>query len=275
VHPRAKVVAVRRLKGGITASVHALRVEHPGGTRTVVARRWVGHDDGPEEVRREARVLEQLQVPWAPELLGCDVDGRFGDAPAVVMSRLPGRVVLADDDDHLRGLARALPPIHALPVAAPPYRSWAAQQPEVPAWAGRPDLWQEAFRLQAEPAPAADACFVHRDFQHFNVLWSRGRVSGVVDWVWASRGSPDVDVAHERLNLALLHSVAAAERFRAAYSAEAGRETDPWWDVHELVSYLPGWGHYLPEQVQAQLPVDLRGMPERVEDLLAAALRRC
>ena len=144
-----------------------------------------------------------------------------------------------------------------------------------PAWAERPDLWDEAFRLHAATSPPADVCVVHRDFQHFNVLWSRGRVSGVVDWVWASQGSPDVDVAHERLNLALLHSVEVAERFRLVYEAEAGRTVDPWWDLNELVSYLPGWGHYLATQVNGAMPVDERGMHARVEALLAAVLARC
>lgn len=274
VHPRGRVVAVRRLKGGITAAVHAVRVQHPGGATTVVVRRWVGTQDAADEVRREARVLSQLGVTFAPELIAVDEDGSQGDVPAVVMSRMPGQMVLGTNDDYLRGLAGVLPEIHALTIEAPPYESWGWQH-ELPAWAERPDLWEEAFRLHAASSPSADVCFVHRDFQHFNVLWSRGRVSGVVDWVWASRGSPDVDVAHERLNLALLHSVEVAERFRRIYETEAGRKVDPWWDVNELVSYLPGWGHYLAAQVNEAMPVDEQGMPARVEALLAAVLARC
>ena len=190
------------------------------------------------------------------------------------MSRVPGRVVLGTDEEYLRRLAAVLPEIHALALEVPPYQSWGSQR-ERPAWAERPDMWDEAFRVHAASAPPADVCVVHRDFQHFNVLWSRGRVSGVVDWVEASQGSPDVDVAHERLNLALLHSVEVAERFRLLYEAEAGRTVDPWWDLHELVSYLPGWGHYLATQVNGAMPVDERGMHARVEALLAAVLARC
>jgi aminoglycoside phosphotransferase (APT) family kinase protein len=274
VHPRGKVTRVRRLKGGITAAMHAVRVEHPHGATTVVVRRWLGTDDGPEEVRREARILSQLELAWAPDLLAVDPEGTLGDAPAVVMSRRPGRVLLGCDDEYLRRMAAVLPEIHAAPVDAPPFQSWESEL-EVPPWARRPDLWREAFRVHAQGSPSQDVCFIHRDFQHFNVLWSRGRSSGVVDWVWASRGHPDVDVAHECLNLALLHSVETAERFRLAYQAEAGRAVDPWWEVRELVAYLPGWGHYLAHQVNAALPVDVPGMPERVEALLATVLARC
>jgi len=190
------------------------------------------------------------------------------------MSRLPGRVVLGTDEVYLRRLAAVLPELHALTVDAPPYQLW-EQLRMVPDWAERPDHWEAAFRLLDASTPPADVCFVHRDFQHFNVLWSRGRLTGVVDWVWASQGSPDVDVAHERLNLALLHSVDVAERFRFAYEAEAGRQVDPWWDLRELVSYLPGWGGCLPAQVNGAMPVDLRGMPIRVEELLETVLARC
>ena len=272
VHPRGRVVSVRRLKGGITAAVHAVRVQHPGGATTVVVRRWVGTQDAADEVRREARVLGQLGLRFAPQLIASDEDGSQGDVPAVVMSRLPGRVVLGTDEEYLRQLAAVLPEIHALTLEVPRYESWGSQR-ECPDWAERPDLWDEALRVHAASSPPADVCVVHRDFQHFNVLWSRGRVSGVVDW--ASQGSPDVDVAHERLNLALLHSVEVAERFRLVYEAEAGRKVDPWWDLHELVSYLPGWGHYLATQVNAATPVDEYGMHARVEALLAAVLARC
>jgi aminoglycoside phosphotransferase (APT) family kinase protein len=265
---------VRRLKGGITAAVHAVRVQYPRGATTVVVRRWVGTPDAADEVHREARVLSQLGLRFAPELIAVDEDGSHGDVPAVVMSRVPGRVMLGTDEEYLRKLAAVLPEIHALPLELPPYQSWGSQR-ESPAWAKRPDLWDEAFRVHAASSPPTDVCVVHRDFQHFNVLWARGRVSGVVDWVCASQGSPDVDVAHERLNLALLHSVEVAERFRLVYEAEAGRKVDPWWDLHELVSYLPGWGHYLATQVNAAMPVDERGMPSRVEALLAAVLARC
>lgn len=85
-------------------------------------------------------------------------------------------------------------------------------------------------RVIATERPSGDAVFVHGDYQHFNVLWSRGRLSALVDWS-ATRIAPpdvDVDVSHCRLNLAVLFSVEVAERFRHAYESEAGRRVEPW-----------------------------------------------
>jgi aminoglycoside phosphotransferase (APT) family kinase protein len=87
-----------------------------------------------------------------------------------------------------------------------------------------------------ENGESRDSCFIHRDFQHFNFLWTRRRLTGVVDWGAASIGPPGVDLGHCRLNLAVLFSADWAEQLRLAYEAETGRSVDPWWDLHALAS---------------------------------------
>ena len=86
--------------------------------------------------------------------------------------------------------------------------------------------------------------------------------------------SPDLDVAHCRLNLAILYGQEMAERFRLAYEAEAGRRCDPWWDLHRLTRYSPEWQRFIPMQVAGRIPVDVAGMTRRVEEAMAGALRR-
>jgi aminoglycoside phosphotransferase (APT) family kinase protein len=122
--------------------------------------------------------------------------------------------------------------------------------------------------------PAGATVFAHGDYQHFNVLWSRGRLRAIVDWSGARIGSPDLDVGHCRLNLAVLFSADIAEAFRRAYEAEAGRRVDPWWDIHQLLSYDDSWQSFVPVQVAGRAPIDVGGITGRVEDLLAAALAR-
>ena len=73
------------------------------------------------------------------------------------------------------------------------------------------------------------------------MLWSRGRLTGLVDWGFAGPGHPDADVAHCRLNLAVHFSTDVAERFRAPYEAEGGRRVEPWWDLRGLTSYGQDW----------------------------------
>ena len=79
------------------------------------------------------------------------------------------------------------------------------------------------------PAPTKTT-FVHGDYQHFNLLWSRGSLTGVVDWTLAGRGHPDRDVGHCRLNLGVLFTPEWASTFRDAYEEEADRRVDPWWE---------------------------------------------
>jgi hypothetical protein len=83
-----------------------------------------------------------------------------------------------------------------------------------------------------------------------------------------------MDVGHCRLNLAVLYSSDYARRFLELYETASGRKVVPWWDVHELLVYLPGWGDSLQQQAGRRLDIDFIGMHDRVEATLADALRR-
>jgi aminoglycoside phosphotransferase (APT) family kinase protein len=165
--------------------------------------------------------------------------------------------------------------IHALALDGKPFESWLDRsQLSPPLDASRADIWREAIALVAEGRPPTRTCFLHRDYQHFNMLWSRERLTGVVDWVEACSGPPEVDVGHCRLNLTVLFSASVADRFRAMYEAESGRRVDAWWDVHALLSYGPSWKQFLPVQIDDGAPLEVEGMTGRMEEVLEGALRR-
>jgi aminoglycoside phosphotransferase (APT) family kinase protein len=278
----ATVTSVRRLKGGITSSMHALTVvDTIGRHHRCVLRRWVdGHvDDGPELVEREARVLESLErtdIP-APRLLGLDPSGEECGDPALLMSFLDGHVELTPDDpdDWVNQIASMLVRIHHAPIEAPIAESWLNRERlVVPEWSSDPDLWRDAFSLMEERPPVSPSCFIHHDYQQFNLLWRCGKISSVVDWVWGSSGSSTIDVAHARLNLSVLYSSELAQRFLDLYESMSGQVVERWWDVEGLLKYLPGWGGFLQQQAGRRLTVDFEGMHERVESTLRAALRR-
>jgi aminoglycoside phosphotransferase (APT) family kinase protein len=84
-----------------------------------------------------------------------------------------------------------------------------------------------------------EPCFIHRDFQPRNVLWSGDEVSGVVDWVETSIGPAWVDVAHCCTNIAIGHGTEFADLFVAAYVARTGRNPEPHFDVMDIVGFLP------------------------------------
>jgi aminoglycoside phosphotransferase (APT) family kinase protein len=275
------VVGWRRLTGGITSSVHRLTVERNGRREPFVLRRWVpGEHEGYAvgAVASEAAVLTALErsdVP-APRVIGSTTDAAHA-GPAVLMTRVPGHVHLMprDRERWLQQMARTLVRIHALDIDAKPFESWIDHRRlSPPPDAPRPHIWNEAIALVAEERPPTHTCFIHRDYQHFNLLWARERLTGVIDWVQASIGSPDVDVGHCRLNLAILFSADIADRFRQIYEAEAGRKVDRWWDVQSLLSFGPDWKTFLPLQIDGRAPLDVDGMTSRVEDVLERTLRR-
>jgi aminoglycoside phosphotransferase (APT) family kinase protein len=284
-----RVVRAQRLTGGITSEVTAVTVEDAAGDgHRLVLRRWTGRpwpdgsvDDGRVLVPREAGVLSALETTGipAPRAVAADPDGAYAGLPALLMTRLPGRLRLtpADPQEWTRQLADQLVAIHAVPP--PPgsaaFESWLSVEVEPPRWSADPAPWETALAIARERPVAAPGGFVHHDYQQFNVLWSsRERLSGVVDWVAASNGPPEEDVVHCRTNLCLLYGAELALEFQTTYEQAAGRRTDPWWDVAGVLDSL-GWSAAeLGRQAGRRLRVDAAAFPARIEALLRAVLAR-
>jgi aminoglycoside phosphotransferase len=298
----AVVTGGRRMLGGITSSVHRLSIRTARGTSQVVLKRfcdphlsspdWVGTDSGPVSIRlaevwvdaaaivtNEATalaVVEQTPIP-APRLLGVSPDGADTDgAPSLLMTRAPGHVWLKphDLDACIRQLATLLPVLHARSANVSTFQRRDPDALVVPKSAKRPEVRAAARNLLTTEPPKGEAVFTHGDYQNFNILWSRGRLSALVDWSSSRFTAADTDVGHCRLNLAVLFSAEVAEDFRRAYESEAGRRVEPWWDVNQLLAYDDSWPTFIPVQVAGRAPVDVRGMTGRVEELLAVALAR-
>jgi hypothetical protein len=99
-------------------------------------------------------------------------------------------------------------------------------------------------------------------------------LSSVIDWTSAQLGPAERDVGHCRLNLAVLYSVDAAERFLELYETEAGRFIDPIWELDRILAYDDTWPDFVPKQVAGRMPLDLDTMTSRVEHLLELTLAR-
>jgi aminoglycoside phosphotransferase (APT) family kinase protein len=194
------------------------------------------------------------------------------------MTYLPGRTVLApaDPDRWLRAIVEVLPTLHTLrPPPTRPSVPPAPSELSVPATATDHRVWEAAFELvTGTPPPSGEVGFVHGDYQPFNLLWSRQRLTGIVDWTSPRHGPPDADPAHCRLNIVVLYSVEEAERFRGAYEAVAARPLEPWWDIRGLLRFNDEWHNFIPLQVSGRMKFDIEGMTERVERLLRLTLDR-
>ena len=231
--------------------MHAVDVRRRSGSVMRLAlRRYVALpilEEYPGAPEREARNLELVEAAGiaAPRLIAVDAEGAESDVPSVLMTRLGGHLELqpADMDSWLRRMAELLPPIHAIDAAdAAGLARWELwddlRQAEVPDWSRRPEAWARLIRVVRGPWPEYRPRFVHHDFQHYNVLWSRGRPTGVVDWMSAAVGPVELDYGHFRHNLLGDFGFETAERFRRHYREVTGEEPDPFWEALTLPT---GW----------------------------------
>jgi aminoglycoside phosphotransferase (APT) family kinase protein len=252
-----------------------------GHNHRVVLRQWIDDHEhrGSECVLREAHILNELMSTdiVAPHVIAIDAQGSECGHPSLLMTYLDGHVELSpkDPDDWISQMVAMLVRIHGADVDAPPAESWLNRDSlVVPEWTNDAGLWRGALSVLSTPPPPSEECFIHHDYQQFNLLWRRGVLQSVVDWVWASTGPPEIDVAHSRLNLSVLYSTDYAEQFRLKYVAASGRSLAPWWDVAGLLLYLPGWDNFLQTQAGVRRKVDFEGMHGRVEATLRTAMSR-
>jgi aminoglycoside phosphotransferase (APT) family kinase protein len=218
-----------------------ISLESPYGLTDVVLRRWPAEDWTTGLVTREAWGLEAIRghgVP-APRLLGMDEDGTETGVRCTLTSALTGQPDLTPTDmqSWLGQLAATQAAIHAVPPGS---------QLPCDDWGG--------------------------DYQHFNVLWSAGRLTGVVDWPNAASGNRGSDVGHCRLNLAVLFDAQTADKYLMTYERAAGARTDRRADLRALLCFDLEWQRFIPHQVDGRAPLDLAGMPGRVAAAIRSAL---
>ena len=239
------ITAVRELAGGWTSTMLALTAA-PGGEfvlRLMSREPWRSHGAGLTTRECEIqRMLADTPVP-APHTVALDADGRSCGLAAHLMTLVPGRIDVDRIDRSFIGeLADVLVTIHQVEptIEVREYQSWAWETKfQTPGWARDPGLWSDAFALLRTKPPAFEPCFIHRDFQPRNVLISGRRISGVVDWVETSMGPAWLDVAHCATNIAIIHGNDAAATFEAAYTVRTGIEAERYFDVMDVVGFLP------------------------------------
>lgn len=283
VHARARVTAVVPLPGGITADMDRISVDTPTGSRDVVLRRWPRDDWTEGLVRREACALAAVRghgVP-APQLLAMDEDGTETGVRCTLTSALVGQPDLAPADMHswLYQLATTHAAIHGVPDHLQPRWDGWGETPSPDRYGVRHRAlnWladrglREAAREAASGPLGGEEVLVHGDYQHFNVLWRDGELTGVVDWPNAARGNRGSDVGHCRLNLAVLFDAKTAGDYLVIYERAAGVRVDRRADLRALLCFDLDWQRFIPRQVAGRTPLDLAGMPGRV----AAAIRDC
>ncbi len=254
------VVRARRMPGGASSAVHEVVLADGG---RVVLRRTIGaFTDVPTAARTEAELevgaLRRL-AGWdlVPELLASDLAGEACGAPSVLVTRLPGRPWTTPGrrpEAWVDGLAAAVRAVHDLdldlpgadadlPAAVP----WFHGPSGPPPWTMVPEAWEWADATLDGSLPASEpGRLVHRDLHPGNVLFDRGRLTGIVDWEAICRGPVELDVSRCRAHVAVLGGLGAADAFLARlddlvptydrrWDAFAACELRPW--TEDLLTY--------------------------------------
>lgn len=195
----------------------------------------------------------------------------------VIMSWLPGRVDLpaAPSEQWLDELAAHLLCIHRQKIEVPfSFTSWNdSAGDDCPDWWQDDDLWHTAASLTSTE-PEYRPTFIHRDYHPVNVLWDGGRICGIVDWINACMGPVGIDVAHCRLNLAIMYGQDQADRFLDAYRHRATDYThDSYWDLEDALGALPNVEPYPPWAEFGLTGLTTEQVRERLQEFVATAIR--
>lgn len=250
-HTGARVAKTARLPGASSAAIH--RVDLTDGRRVVV-RRYVWREfveSEPDAPGREADALRfahrhGLQVP---EVIAADATGdEVGDGvPVLLMGYLPGQPLADPDPRRLAETAAAIHAVDATDLGHDFFPWYEAEMTTPPPLSTRPAVWNKAIDLWQNAMPAYRRVLIHRDFHPGNVLWSRRRVTGVVDWANACRGPAGCDVATCWSNLVLWAGRDTAEEFVKAYESITGGALHPFWRMANILE--AGRRHWTPENL--------------------------
>lgn len=286
--PGFSLIAVRSVSAGSSALARELIVSSATGEqRRLILRcfavEWQGSPRS--KVEREGLALSALAgsgLP-VPQALWSDPCGALLGLPAILQTRLPGRVwwPRAARPPGATAMGRVLAAIHssAKPPGLPSPRGWVrwtlGHQRSREGWRSHP----QARAIEEAIAPAIGRALrrrhvlCHGDFNAGNVLWSRNALSGVVDWETAESAPPAADVGACRFDLAVTSGPTAAEAFLEGYGKD---HSDLWfWELLTALKFISLHREWLPLWQRFGLPdLDERTVRRRIQAAIADALRR-
>lgn len=209
--------------------------------------------------------------------MAADPDGNECGVPASLQTLLPGRLDTAPRslDRWLDGLADAIGLAATSgvdPTDHRPYRSWIPADVAPPPWVTDLGAWRAAIEACAAGPPlGGPPVLLHRDLHPGKVLFHRGRLTGVVDWVNACRGPAQVDVSKCRVEVSFIASIEAADALLAR-CGDLAQPYDPVWDAYVVLECgMVGDGFLEFNRFGSRLT--LKGIHATLDQLLLRAMR--
>ena len=245
----ARVTRMHRLVGGGSADAYDVTLDRAPGRVVVKVFR---DGDGTASLEWSRLELAQRVTMPVPEPIAADLESTWFGRPAIVMSWLTGRPDVApkDVDSWIGSLARALTELHQ--TALDGAEGALTRPPLAETWrppAGQHDtLTSQAVNavMTHLPSLTSEHVFTHGDFNPSNVLWHRGRISGVVDWSAARLAARWSELAYCRGAVCLLLGPDVADLLADAYSDLVGYASEEL-AVYDLM-YVSSL-HYLAESL--------------------------
>ena len=291
VAPDLRLLSSTQAAAAFTNSVHILRCVSPSGNETRLAVKRMTDDPDPERAAADfhgLRIAREHGIP-APEPLYMDRTGDLLGLPGIVSGFVEGEQVSYPEDvrSWSADIARMLLRVHDIRPSAEDRRRiydgrWMGLYFLRDGWpetmAGHPltdSIFEAVLELRAG-LRRVPPVFLHMDYWPGNILWRRGRISGLVDWDAASYGDPALDVAYFRMNMYLRGIKEAADIFLDCYESESGPvENLGFWELACAARPLPAPARWLPEFYET---MDVPAIVNRAEtdfrEFVASSMQR-
>lgn len=252
IDSRNRLLRTWELKGGISAQVTALEVEHDNGSTSKMIVRQHGAVDlkrNPNIAADEFKLLSVLYkngLP-VPKPYYVEATGDLLGTPCIVLEFIEGATEFATDNllDFAQTMALTLVQIHEIAFSSRDL----SFLPTLIEAAGRrinnrpatlDDTLDEGHirdTLEAVwPLPELNVpALLHGDYWPGNWMWYNGELAAVVDWEDAMLGDPLSDVGNCRFELTWAFGLDAAAQFTKQYRAMMpglNYKHLPYWDLY-------------------------------------------
>ena len=247
----SSIETITVLQGGISSDMyHIIVLDLYGNKKEAILRQitneiWLAEE--PDMLQQEKEVLKICETLLlnTPRFIAAD-DAVSCPYPSLLMTKLPGEIDLIpwDQQSWLNQMVLSLTSIHESDIKKFPYIYNSYHDPsrvQAPEWSEHKEKWEEIIHYaRTKSVPQEDSyVFIHRDYHPNNILWTDGKITGIVDWINACIGPAGADVGHCRWNLAMIYDVMAADNFLQLYIANRPQFTyDVYWDIISLLDVL-------------------------------------
>jgi len=234
IAPQSRLIRAWELKGGVSAQVTVLEIEHPDGqTQKMIVRRHGAIDlqQNPQIAADEFRLLQITRSVGlaTPAPYYVDQSDDIFPNPYVVIEYVEGQTEFTLDHiaDFIPQFATHLARIHAVDCSNVDLSFLPKQEEKyIRKISERPPALDESIDegrirdILESVGPVSQqntSVLLHGDFWPGNLLWKDGRLVAVIDWEDAALGDPLADVANSRLEILWAFGIDAMHSFTQHY----------------------------------------------------------